>query len=223
MLRDSEKMSDSRQPSCDSTVESAETFQHFEVKENQKKDPLKKKNRRLIYLTVILAIAVIALTIAVIVVAVSSNDLPSEPTTTSSSSSTSTTSSMTTSTTTGSSTTGTPIFTEEEISRIDCYPEALENPSQFSVDAAKCSARGCKFDEATTAGAPKCFVSPDTGIGLGYSLGTTLKDDDNGMMVRLSPRQTATGLHHKQAIGDVIFEVNYYGEDKLGFKVSTTC
>jgi len=192
----------------------------FNMKDSS--DPKKQTNKRFVAAIVVLSLATVGLLIGVIVLAVQANnnnnqDL-SSTTTISSTTTTSANSTPTSATTTTTQPpTTTPPYSPEELRRIDCYPEALENPDQFPVDADKCTARGCEFDASPTSGSPQCYVSPDSGPGLGYSQGTVEKDDDEGMRVRLSPRQPSSRM--KRQTGDVIFEVFYYGENKLRFKV----
>ena len=102
-------------------------------------------------------------------------------------------------------------YSAADLTRIDCYPERLGGIDL--VNKSKCQSRSCTFSP-TESEDPDCFFPQQ---GYGYRVEGDPKISDTGMVVDLRWLGIAP---FRGAIRDIVFRVQYHGEDALRFSVS---
>jgi hypothetical protein len=103
-------------------------------------------------------------------------------------------------------------FKREQSTRINCFPEAISQFSNFSKQS--CLARNCLFDDEADSNTFQCYLSPN----YGYILQDSPELISNGLRLTLK-RNTAVNSLFQQPIENVLLDVQYYTNDIIRFKL----
>jgi hypothetical protein len=96
--------------------------------------------------------------------------------------------------------------------RIDCYPEAESNFSNYSKES--CLARGCLYDGDAQSGAIQCYLQPN----YGYTLQKIEQQTNTSLRLKLERNKKVPSMF-PAPIENVILEVQHYTNDILRFKL----